>query len=156
MGGLAASHRVRISLTDLSISGREGGALAPRPHLATTLINTYYISAYHSWLHKNFHTQSLGDNQNIGEDDCSIQIKPCNWLQSDFTGQFWGLTYSEEVMLFSHFTKLGQIAAGLPHNPDGNTVYTLSSGCSQDSVIFKWRKVLLKERMIYFNRLYAS
>ena len=64
--------------------------------------------------------ERIGDHQNVGEDDRRIEAEPADRLQRHLGGQFRIEAEIEEAAgLGAHLAIFRQIAAGLPHHPDG-------------------------------------
>ena len=66
--------------------------------------------------------QGIGDDEDVGKKDRGIELEPPQRLQRYFGSQFGRIAKIEKAAgLFPHRTIFGQIAAGLPHDPDRRT-----------------------------------
>lgn len=71
--------------------------------------------------HLNLHAHRLGNDKDVGEDDAGVEeaFEAADGLESDLAGKFGGAADGKERVLLPHGLKLGEVAPGLAHDPDG-------------------------------------
>merc|ERR1719318_653195 len=74
-------------------------------------------------------------HEDVREDDGCVQRKPPDGLQCDLARKLRGLTDGEEIRLDPDLPELGQVPAGLPHDPDRDPVHLLPPGSLEEPVI---------------------
>ena len=80
----------------------------------------------------------VGHGEDVGEQDRRVQRETAQRLQGDFAGQFRGLGHGQEAAGGGAAgAVLGQVAAGLAHQPDGGAVHGLAAQGAQQAVVGK-------------------
>src|SRR5690606_25377050 len=74
-----------------------------------------------AWPEAELHAHGLGHDEDVGEDDGGVEAEAPDGLQRHLARELWRLAEAEEVRLRPHRAVLGQVAPGLPHDPDGRT-----------------------------------
>ena len=83
----------------------------------------------------------VGNGENVGKQDRSIQIEACQRLQCDFAGHFRMLGHAQETAgARARGAVFGQIAARLPHQPDRRAVHRLAAQGAQQAIVLQGRQ----------------
>jgi hypothetical protein len=79
----------------------------------------------------------FGDNEDIREDDNRVYAKNVKGLERNFRGESGRLADFEEGIIFADGTVLGEIAAGLTHDPNRNAGNRFAAAGLEEKVF--WR-----------------
>ena len=80
-------------------------------------------------------THRIGDGQDVGKQDCRIQIEAFERLQGDFASQFGRFRQGQKAAsALACGAILGQVATGLTHDPYGRGVDGLALERAQEAV----------------------
>ena len=76
--------------------------------------------------------ESVGDDQNIAEQDGGVETKSANWLERRFRRQSWRVAKIQEAFGFGADGAIfGEITSSLAHEPDGRLVDGMAIQCRQ-------------------------
>src|SRR5207342_2923209 len=80
----------------------------------------------------------VGHGEDVGEQDRGVEREAAQRLQRDFAGEFRGLGHRQEAAgLGARGAVLGQVAAGLAHQPDRGAVDGLTAQGAEETIVFQ-------------------